>query len=36
MNPSKPAIPLLVVLGVTALANMGFRHTIFVIKCRIY
>ena len=32
MNPSKPAIPLLVVLGVTALANMGFRTYYFCDK----
>lgn len=32
MNPTKPGIPLLVVLGVTALANMGFRTYYFCDK----
>ncbi len=32
MNPTKPAIPLLVILGITALANMGFRTYYFCDK----
>ena len=32
MNPNKPAIPFLVMLGITALANMGFRTYYFCDK----